>query len=109
MNHPHPTHLPIMETSKTAHHAILFTKEGCPPCEATKEFCFALKPGLMKNFSLMRKENHSALVAAYDLNLYPTLLVVDENGAQLDRYVGGRVVRDNLVNILNTINANRNE
>ena len=28
----------------------------------------------------MRKENHSALVAAYDLNLYPTLLVVDEHG-----------------------------
>ena len=102
-----------METSSftpsTAHHAILFTKEDCAPCLNTKEFCFALKPALTKNFSLMRKENHSALVAAYDLKLYPTLLVVDEHGTELARYVGGRVVRDNLVNILNTINANRSE
>ena len=56
----------------------------------------------------MQKENHSALVVAYELNLYPTLLVVDEYGKELQKIVGGKNVRENLVNILNTIKANRN-
>ncbi len=56
----------------------------------------------------MQKENHSALVAAYELNLYPTLLVVNSEGIELDRVVGGKNVREQLLNILNTITANRN-
>ena len=43
--------------------------------------------------SILKKENHSALVEAYDLNLYPTL-IVGPNGTELDRVVGGAAIRD---------------
>ena len=44
--------------------------------------------------SILKKENHSALVEAYELNLYPTLLIVGPNGTELDRVVGGAAIRD---------------
>ena len=97
-----------MTTSDIARKAVLFCKQGCPPCDATKDFVFALKPHLTEYLSIMQKENHSALVAAYELNLYPTLLVIDKDGAEVDRVVGGKNVREHLLNILNTVNANRN-
>ena len=97
-----------MTTSDVAHRAVLFCKQNCGPCELTKEFVFALKPHLTEYLSIMQKENHSALVVAYDLELYPTLLVVDEYGKELQKIVGGKNVRENLVNILNTIRYNRN-
>ena len=97
-----------MTTSDVAHRAVLFCKQNCGPCEATKDFVFALRPQLTEYLSIMQKENHSALVVAYDLELYPTLLVVDEYGKELQKIVGGKNVRENLVNILNTIRYNRN-
>ena len=97
-----------MTTSDVAHRAVLFCKQDCKPCTITKEFVFAIKPRLTEYLSIMQKENHPALVAAYDLELYPTLLVVDEFGHELQKIVGGKNVRENLVNILNTIRYNRN-
>ena len=97
-----------MTTSDVAHRAVLFCKQDCAPCQATKDFVFALKSNLTEYLSIMQKENHPALVAAYELNLYPTLLVVDEYGHELQKIVGGKNVRENLVNILNTIRYNRN-
>lgn len=96
-----------MTTSDVAHRAVLFCKQGCPPCDATKDFVFALKPHLTENLSIMQKENHSALVAAYELSMYPTLLVVDKDGVELEKVIGGKNVREQLLNILNTIKANR--
>ena len=84
--------------------AILFTKEDCKPCELTKELVFALKPALHENLSVMKKENHSALVIAYELNLFPTLLIVDDHGEEIERIVGGQKIRDNIVNLLYTLN-----
>ena len=84
--------------------AVLFTKEDCKPCELTKELVFALKPSLHENLSVMRKENHSALVEAYELELYPTLLIVDDHGEEISRIVGGQKIRDNIVNLLQTLN-----
>ncbi len=84
-----------MTTSRT--HAVLFTKEKCKPCLQTKEFIYDLLEhnlGLTDQLSFMKKENHSALVEAYDLNLYPTLLIVGPNGLELDRVVGGAAIRD---------------
>lgn len=97
-----------MTTSDVAHRAVLFCKQDCAPCQATKDFVFALRHQLTEYLTIMQKENHSALVEAYDLNLYPTLLVVDEYGHELQKIVGGKNVRENLVNILNTIRYNRN-
>ena len=49
---------------------------------------------LTETLSFMKKENHSALVESYGLELYPTLLIVGPNGLELDRVVGGAAVRD---------------
>ena len=86
--------------------AVLFTKDNCKPCELTKELVFALKHSLHENLSVMKKENHSALVAAYELELYPTLLIVDDHGEEQSRIVGGQKIRDNIVNVLTTLNKN---
>ena len=78
-------------------HAVLFTKEHCGPCIKTKKFIddlFEASPGLADELSILKKENHSALVEAYGLQLYPTLLIVGPNGIELDRFVGGNAIRD---------------
>lgn len=84
-----------MTTSRT--HAVLFTKEKCGPCIKTKEFIYDLLEhnlSLTETLSFMKKENHSALVESYNLELYPTLLIVGPNGLELERVVGGAAVRD---------------
>ena len=84
-----------MRTSRL--HAVLFTKEGCPPCAKTKEFAYDILENnldLAETISFMKKENHSALVETYSLSLYPTLLVVGPNGLELDRVVGGKAIRE---------------
>ena len=78
-------------------HAVLFTKEGCPPCIKTKEFAYDVLEnnlGLAETLSFMKKENHSALVHAYELTKYPTLLVLGPNGLELERFMGGAAVRE---------------
>ena len=99
-----------MRTSRL--HAVLFTKEGCPPCNKTKEFAYDVLEnnlGLAETLSFMKKENHSALVESYSLSLYPTLLVVGPNGLEMDRVVGGRAVqrilKDKLIEIYKENNA----
>jgi glutaredoxin len=93
-------------------HACLFTKEGCPPCIKTKEFAYDVIENnldLAETLSFMRKEAHSALVEAYQLNLYPTLLIVGPNGLEIERIVGGKAVRevleDKLIEIYRDNNA----
>ena len=86
-----------MRTSRL--HAVLFTKEGCPPCIKTKEFAYDILENnldLAETISFMKKENHSALVETYSLSLYPTLLVVGPAGLELDRVVGGKAIRETL-------------
>ena len=78
-------------------HAVLFTKEACPPCAKTKEFAYDILESnlnLAETISFMKKENHSALVETYSLSLFPTLLLVGPNGLELDRVVGGAAVRE---------------
>ena len=83
--------------TSSRYHAVLFTKEACAPCLATKDFIYDFldhNPAYTETLSFMKKENHSALVEAYNLNLYPTLLIVGPNGLEIDRVVGGKAVRD---------------
>jgi len=78
-------------------HAVLFTKENCSPCALTKEHLYDVLEnnlGLNETISVMKKENHSALVEAYELNLYPTLLIVGPNGLEQERIVGGKKIRE---------------
>lgn len=96
----------------TSSRAVLFTKDNCPPCKETKEFLKELlteEPGLGTHISTLQKENHSALVHAYQLDLFPVLLVVDELGNELGRITGGKKVRANLHGVLLTLRYLDNE
>jgi hypothetical protein len=82
--------------------AILFTKEDCLPCAQTKLFISDVcDEQLVHDYLVvMKKENHSALVAAYELELFPTLLLVNSQGEESNRIVGGRNIRRELPYIL---------
>ena len=85
--------------------AVLFTKEDCAPCLNTKAY---IKKELDEelvydHLVVMKKENHSALVAAYELTLFPTLLVVDKKGEEITRIVGGNKIQAQLEYILQGI------
>lgn len=91
-------------------HAVLFTKEVCGPCIKTKAFIEEMleaSPGLAEGLSILKKENHSALVEAYALNLYPTLLIIGPNGLEIERIVGGRLIRDVLEGKLTEIKESK--
>ena len=93
-------------TTSSRVHAVLFTKDKCKPCTETKLFISDFLdhyPGLADGLSILKKENHSALVEAYELNLYPTLLIVGPNGTELDRVVGGAAIRDVIERVLTEI------
>ena len=92
-------------------HLVLFTKEDCGPCLKTKEALNEIlesEPKFGECISVMKKENHSALVEAYGLNLYPTLLIVGPNGIEVqERIVGGKKIREVLdLYLTGTWNAN---
>ena len=94
--------------------ATLFTKEDCRPCKETKQFIyddFYQEIGdwpLLDLLSVLRKENHPALVASFDLNLYPTL-VIHQDGKMIDKVVGGKNIRGNLRYLLTEINQGNYE
>ena len=50
----------------------------------------------------MKKEDHPALIAAFNIELFPTLLIHQE-GQELDRVIGGRDIRGNLRYILTEV------
>ncbi len=82
--------------------AILFTKSDCAPCLNTKQF---IKDDIDENLAaeylvVMKKENHSALVAAYELEKYPTLLLVDSQGEESHRIIGYNRISEQLQYIL---------
>ena len=93
---------------RTFNHAVLFTKENCKPCELTKTFVAEeVDPLFYEYLSIFRKENHTALVTAYNLETYPTLLIVDAEGFEIDRVVGGKAIRSLLNQFLTEIHNAR--
>ena len=102
-------------TSKQRRHAVLFTKDECGPCFKTKVHLHTLingRPELSEVLSVLAKENHPALVAAYELNLYPTLIVTDQNikgdeSNEVQRIVGGKAIREALECLLTDIYKER--
>ena len=85
--------------------ATLFTKEDCLPCAQTKQYLFdnfyqdEADFRLLDVLTVMKKEDHLALIEAFDIHLFPTLLI-HQDGQELDRVVGGRDIRGNLRYIL---------
>ena len=86
--------------------AILFTKKDCLPCAQTKLFISDVcDEQLVHDYLVvMQKENHSALVAAYELEMFPTLLVVTSTGEESSRVVGGKNIRTQIEYILKGLN-----
>jgi len=75
---------------------VLFTKEDCKPCKLTVEFMysvFSYNEELANYISVLKKENHTALINAYEITMFPTLLIVNEDGEVQERFTGGKEVR----------------
>lgn len=86
--------------------SVLFTKQDCLPCIQTKDALhnlLKLNPSCGNYITTLEKENHSALVAAYELEMFPTLLVVDDKGEEVGRFTGGKKVREYLPGLLATM------
>jgi hypothetical protein len=83
-----------MTTSKP-YRICLFKKEGCAPCFAASEALdrvLALHPEYDYIITTFQKENHPALVAAYELELYPTAIIFDSGTNELGRKIGGKFI-----------------
>jgi thiol-disulfide isomerase/thioredoxin len=83
-----------MTTSKPAR-LVFFKKKGCEPCKlATRELRQVLDqyPEYEPYVKVMLKENVPSLVAAYELELYPTVLIMDKNNNELSRKVGSSML-----------------
>ena len=88
----------------TFEHAVLFCKENCAPCLNTKKFIAEKVPNdLLAGLSILQKEKQTALVELYGLELYPTLLILDKEGHEIDRCVGGKNIRANITQFLTEI------
>lgn len=87
-------------------HAVLFTKEDCAPCNGVKDHLHKLiqaRANTVDYISTLKKENHQALVEAYNLKLFPTLLIVDRTGEEQDRITGGNAIKENLAGLLRAL------
>ena len=79
-----------METSKP-YKLILFKKENCAPC---MNVGLILNPILEANpkyrslITVLQKEHHTQLVKEYNLNMYPTLIILDRDMNEISRKVG---------------------
>ena len=85
--------------------ATLFTKENCGPCFRVKQYVKGLAfagNSSVHFLNTLKKENHPALVAAFDLNIYPTLVI--SNGPDMVRkFEGSTAVINNLLDELHMI------
>ena len=100
--------------SKRRRHAVLFTKENCGPCFKTKVHLATLMKGNPQFgglISTLAIEDHHALREVYDLNLFPTLIVTDQNikgdNDEVERIVGGKAIRERLEELLIEIKKER--
>ncbi len=79
-----------MTTSKPAR-LVFFKKQGCGPCDMAAnalQIVLDQHPDYEHYVSVIQKENAPALVAAYELELYPTVLIMDADSNELSRKVG---------------------
>lgn len=98
-------------TISKPHKLLLFTKEECTPCtQAKRQLSNAIKerPELEHFVTVLQKEKQTALVEAYGLTMYPTLIVLDENADELARNVGSQnLTKTWWITALDAIHASR--
>lgn len=88
--------------------AVLFTKEDCLPCVLTKDFINSIReenPSYGNSIHVLKSEYHPSLVGAYKVELFPTLVIVDQLGEEEGKLVGGQSIREHLKGILFTLSA----
>lgn len=79
-------------TSKPAH-LVFYKKSGCQPCDIAFENLseiLMLYPELAAHITVLQKEDHPELVAKNNIDLYPTVLIVDDQSNEIARKVGVR-------------------
>ena len=70
---------------------VFFKKEGCGPCElalARLQSVLTSNPEFEEHVTILQKENHTALVEAYELKMYPTVLILNQEMDEIGRKVG---------------------
>ena len=87
--------------------AVLFTKENCAPCLNLKAFLARFPDDKTEHLTIMNSEHYPTLMGAYDIDKFPTLMLLNGEGEEITRIVGGKKIEANLLNTLNPINANR--
>ena len=95
----------IMQTFKHSR-AILFCKDDCLPCTLTRDKLQEIltdHPGYGANITKLRQETHPSLVGAYEVDKFPTLVIVDPLGEEQGKLIGGIAIRDQLKGILFTL------
>jgi len=95
----------MMTIPNSRKHLVLFKKENCPPCGRVAqrlESIISREPNLVHQISVLRKEYHSALLSAYKIDMFPTMLLVNSNGEELERWIGGTACYDVLHDELKT-------
>jgi thiol-disulfide isomerase/thioredoxin len=79
-----------MKTSKP-HRLVFFKKEGCPPCQQVSLHLlkvFQEHPEYSKHVTVLQKESHPELVEKYEMDKYPTVLIMDQDNQEISRRVG---------------------
>ena len=88
--------------------ATLFTKEDCLPCAQTKQYLYdnfyqdEADFRLLDVLTVLKQEDHPALIAAFEIDKFPTL-ITHLDGEEFDRVVGGKAIRGNLRYILTSL------
>ena len=79
-----------METSKP-YKLILYKKKNCAPCMNVGLILDPLleaHPQYRPLITVLQKEHHTELVKEYNLNMNPTLIILDKDMNEISRKVG---------------------
>ena len=80
-------------TSKVPAGLVFYKKEGCPPCHQASlalQYVLKINPEFEPYITVLQKEEVPELVEANNVDLYPTVLLVDDEGKEITRKVGFR-------------------
>ena len=92
---------------------VFFKKENCAHdlnVQQQLDEVLYLYPEFRNYAVVMQKENHPALVAAFELKMYPTVLILDATGNEISRKVGSKyLTKEWWINALTALDGGSNE
>lgn len=66
---------------------LLFSATWCQPCKQIKKTAEKLPEGYLVTYDI---EKHEELAQEYAIRVVPTVVVLDSNGTETDRFVGNQ-------------------